>query len=272
MKYNPAIHHRRSIRLKGYDYTQPGAYFVTVVTYQRDEIFGAVVNGMINLSRLGQIVQEEWMRSAEIRKEIRLYEDEFVVMPNHLHGIVWLVDPVGADGVRPDSGVHPEISVRPDSCPRLVSDVHPYEGSRQYSKDSQRDPGACHAPLPDPALSVGADGVRPDSCVRPDIGDHMPGRGSPSASQQNPVACHAPLPKRLPRSLSSFIAGYKASVTGRAGRELSMTGIWQRNYYDHIIRSEKDLQAIWNYIDNNPLEWESDQLHPSALPNPFNQE
>ena len=68
MKYNPEIHHRRSIRLKGYDYTQPGAYFVTFCSYQRDEIFGEVINGEMKLPPLGEIVRQEWFRSGEIRK------------------------------------------------------------------------------------------------------------------------------------------------------------------------------------------------------------
>jgi len=201
MKYDPAIHHRRSIRLKGYDYTQPGAYFVTLVSYHRDEILGALEKGVMKLSPLGQIVHDEWMRSADIRKEIILFEDEFVVMPNHLHGIVWIVE---ADGISP---------------------------------------------------AVGADGVRPEITSQSDRG-----------------ACHAPLPKRPPRSLSSFVAGYKASVTGRAQRELNISEIWQRNFFDRIIRNEKEFQAIWNYIDHNPQKWVEDQLHPSASPNPFNRE
>jgi putative transposase len=73
-------------------------------------------------------------------------------------------------------------------------------------------------------------------------------------------------------SLSSFIAGFKASVTSRARRELDITGIWQRNYYDHIIRNETELMKIWHYIDTNPSKWEEDQLHPDAPPNPFNQD
>jgi len=59
MKYNPEIHHRRSIRLKGYDYTQPGAYFVTLVTHWQDMVFGEVVEAQMVLSALGQIVHEE---------------------------------------------------------------------------------------------------------------------------------------------------------------------------------------------------------------------
>ena len=192
MKYDPQKHHRRSIRLKGYDYTQPGAYFVTVCTYQRAKIFGEVINGEMKLSALGEIVREEWLRSAEIRKEIQIFEDEFVVMPNHGHGIVWIVDTTaGAEGVRPDME-------------------------------------RAHAMRPDP--------IRPDEFVQ----------------------ARASL-RRVPRSLGSFMAGFKASVTSRAGRKLNMTGIWQRNYYEHIIRNERELRNIRWYIRNNPFNWQSDR-------------
>ena len=65
--------------------------------------------------------------------------------------------------------------------------------------------------------------------------------------------------RRVPRSLGSFIAGFKASVTSRAGRELNMTGIWQRNYYDHIVRNDRELKNIRWYILSNPLHWQLDR-------------
>jgi REP element-mobilizing transposase RayT len=192
MKYDPQKHHRRSIRLKGYDYTQPGAYFVTICAYQRDEIFGAIINGEVRLSALGKIVREEWLRSAEIRKEIQVCGDEFMIMPNHLHGINWIV---GADGVRPNM---------------------------EWA----------HALRPNPMLP----------------------------KPQKPDARRASLRlRRVPRSLGSFIAGFKASVTSRAGRELNMTGIWQRNYYEHIVRNDRELNNIRWYILNNPINWQLDR-------------
>ena len=180
MEYDSDIHRRRSTRLKGYDYTQPGAYFVTFCSYQRDESFSKVVNGEVQLSSLGRIVREEWFRSAEIRKEIQLFEDEFVVMPNHGHGIVRIIEIVRADGVRPNI---------------------------------ER-----------------AQAMRPNAYLR-----------------------------RAPRSLGSFMAGFKASVTSRAKNELDMTGIWQRNYYDHIIHNDRELNNIRWYIVNNPLNWQLDR-------------
>jgi putative transposase len=103
MKYDPRRHHRRSIRLKGYDYRQPGAYFVTICTCQREELFGQIVDGEMQLSPLGELIKREWFRSAQMRREIELFDDELVIMPNHIHGIVHIVEVgVGVDGVHPD--------------------------------------------------------------------------------------------------------------------------------------------------------------------------
>ncbi len=89
--------HRRSIRLKDFDYTQPSAYFITIVTSQRQEIYGEISNGEMHLNQLGEIIRTEWLKTENIRSNVELHEDEFVIMPNHLHGIIWIVDnPVGA--------------------------------------------------------------------------------------------------------------------------------------------------------------------------------
>ena len=194
MTYDPNIHHRRSIRLKGYDYTQPGAYFITMVSFRRDKIFGEVSYGEMQLSGLGEIVNEEWLRSGTIRQEIQLFDDEFVVMPNHVHGIVRIIEVAGANDVR------------------LARE-------------------RAHAMRPD----------KPNTLTRDSL-------------------------RRAPRSLGSFVAGFKAAVSSRAARELRITGIWQRNYHEHIIRNETEFNNIWHYIDTNPLHWHDDQLHPALPP------
>lgn len=183
---------RHSIRLQGYDYTQPGAYFVTLVTYQRNVLFGEIIDGEVKLNRKGEIVQEEWFASVNNRKEIRLCPEEFVVMPNHVHGIVWIA----------------------------------YDGARAVGVDGL----------------VGADG--------------------------RPPLRQPPTTRMKPRSLGSFIAGFKSSVTKRIRDELNETGIWQRNYYDRIIRNEKELNAIRRYIESNPLNWAEDDENPLKGHNP----
>ena len=95
MQYNKDIHRRRSIRLKDYDYSQTGAYFVTVCSWNKGCVFGDIVDGALQINECGQIVQDEWMKTADIRTNVEL--DEFAVMPNHIHGIIVLADNVVLD-------------------------------------------------------------------------------------------------------------------------------------------------------------------------------
>ena len=98
-RFNPDIHHRRSIRLQGYDYSRAGAYFVTICVHNRECLFGDIIDGEMRLNDIGRIVAAEWIRSGELRSEIET--GEYVVMPNHFHGIVMIDDTVGANGIRP---------------------------------------------------------------------------------------------------------------------------------------------------------------------------
>ena len=89
---------RRSIRLEGYDYSRPGAYFVTLCTHNRECLFGEIADDTMLLNSYGQIAEEEWLRSAEIRAEVEM--DVFVVMPNHVHGIVWMKERGAVDAAQ----------------------------------------------------------------------------------------------------------------------------------------------------------------------------
>ncbi len=97
MKYNPEIYHRKSIRLKGYDYSSNGAYFITICVKDRVSIFGEIVNGKMNLNGYGKIVLEEWLKTEEIRENVIM--DEFIIMPNHFHGIIFIEDSGRGDPV-----------------------------------------------------------------------------------------------------------------------------------------------------------------------------
>src|SRR5437870_5143153 len=90
MKYDPNKHHRRSIRLKGFDYTQAGAYYITLVTHRREYLFGDIVSGEMRLNDFGRVVRDEWLNTARVRANVEL--DAFVVMPNHVHGILVIED------------------------------------------------------------------------------------------------------------------------------------------------------------------------------------
>ena len=97
MKYNPDVHHRRSIRLKGYDYSQTGVYFVTICTYQRLSLFGEITDGEMILNEAGNVAKQCWLAIPEHFSNFEL--KEFVIMPNHVHGIIQIN--VGAIHIRP---------------------------------------------------------------------------------------------------------------------------------------------------------------------------
>ena len=88
---------RPSNRLPGYKYTQPGAYFITICTYKMHNLFEIIAGNKVILNNNGKIVESEWYRTAELRTNVEIYEDEFIIMPNHFHAIIWIVD-VGATG------------------------------------------------------------------------------------------------------------------------------------------------------------------------------
>ncbi len=109
---NPDVerHRRRSIRLREYDYRQAGAYFITVVTHGRAALFGEIANGETRLNEFGQVIEDEWQKSSIIRQEIEM--DVFVVMPNHIHGIMNIINmDVGATGRSPLRGGPPARSL-----------------------------------------------------------------------------------------------------------------------------------------------------------------
>ncbi|MDO8670444.1 MAG: hypothetical protein Q7O66_03325 [Dehalococcoidia bacterium] len=207
MKYDPDKHHRRSLRLRGDDYSQEGAYFVTIAAQGRQRLFGQIVDGNTTLNRYGDIVREEWERSALIRTEIQL--DEFVVMPNHLHGIVMISSPADR---------------QPNEITSSYEPVARPEGPQNKAMT---------------ANTVGATG-------------------------RTPLPVNRPTGMR-PRSLGSLVTGFQSASTKRINtlRGTPGTTIWQRNYYEHVIRNEQSLQELRSYVETNGLRWELDQLHPS---------
>jgi putative transposase len=230
MKYDLSKHHRQSIRLKCYDYSADGMYFITICAYQRNCLFGAIANGVMHHNEYGQIVAEEWLKSAEIRQEIEL--GEWVVMPNHIHGIVIIdrskpVNFVGAQGLAPLQ----------DLPPRPIS---PQNLSLQPT-----------SPQDVPPQPISPQNLSPQPISLKDVLPH------PTSSYQGVAS-------RKPKSLSTFIAGFKMAATKKINlaRNAPGTPVWQRNYYEHIIRSEVAFQTILKYIRENSKTWDSDQLHP----------
>ncbi len=136
-KYDPFKHHRRSIRLPDYDYTQAGAYFITICVKYGDCVLGEVVNGVMVLSEWGQLVEAAWWETGERRDHVAL--DTHQVMPNHFHGLLWLLETphlVGAQRVAPLPANGLEINVRPKS---LGAVVRGFKSAATNAINQQRD-------------------------------------------------------------------------------------------------------------------------------------
>jgi putative transposase len=221
MNNHPEYHHRRSIRLNGYDYSKEGLYFITICIYERQCLFGAIENKIMILNDAGKFAQQCWQDIPAHFPNVILHE--FIVMPNHVHGIIELVrvQNIGVQNTRAIVG---------------VENFQPLH----------------FGPIP----------------------------SQPRRQNQ--------FQKIIPRSVGSIIRGYKIGVTKwfrentvgvenagvvgvqNAGVVVGVQNfeplryeprrIWQRNYYEHIIRDEQSYHRISDYIINNPSKWNDDTL------------
>jgi len=105
-------YHRHSLRINKYNYSLPGAYFITICTYRKENILGYIIDGKIKLNVLGKITEREWLKTFQIRKNIQL--DEYMVMPNHFHGIIVLLKNTG------DGSLYPYLEERIKEALRLL--------------------------------------------------------------------------------------------------------------------------------------------------------
>jgi len=232
MPYNSNIHHRRSIRLKRYDYTQQGAYFVTICTHQRNCLFGEIVDGEIKLNTNGEIARGSWLSIPRHFKNVEL--DEFVIMPNHLHGII-IIDSsevVGEALANQDfSQLFSEVvgeALANQDFSQLFSEVAGEALANQDFSKQQNLSGQCFAPTVYTGETIKINGTKP-------------------------------------QSLAAITQNYKSVSTRQINRINKAKGnvIWQRNYYEHIIRNEEALNNILEYIVNNPINWVKDQENPA---------
>lgn len=185
MKYNPEIHHRRSIRLKEYDYATTGGYFVTIRTYDKESLFGRIEEGEMILNDGGKTVEMAWQGVPSHFANVTL--DEYVIMPNHFHGIIVIKNEFVGAGLGPP----------------CMKGRHDKKGAASRA---------------------------------PTLGDIVCAFKSISAIQVN-------------------------RISSRSGQPL-----WQRNYYERIIRSEDELDRARKYILDNPTKWEMDKENPAHMP------
>ncbi len=206
-KFDPQKHHRRSIRLHGYDYSQAGAYFVTIVAWQRECLFGEIVDGEMMLNGYGEIIQKWWNEIPVLFPNVEI--GAFIIMPNHVHGILIITD-------------------------------------------DRR--GAVPAPSNEPNLNSMEKSWKHGKIIQQDVPSQL-GR------ETLPLHHHR-------RTLGQIVAYFKYQST-KEMNALDGSGVitkfWQRNYYEHIIRNEREMDNIWRYIEANPSAWEDDEENPRRV-------
>ena len=202
-KYNPDIHHRRSIRLKGYDYSRSGLYFITLCVVDRICVFGNIVDGKMQLNDIGRLVEEEWLNTINIRKgDVRLHN--YIVMPNHFHAIIEICECRGE--------LH---------SPQILNGCNM---------------GECECR---------GESYSPQILNTDNVGECEKGE------------CDSPLRMKSPsKTVGAIVRGFKGAVSRQLGYS-----VWQRNYYEHIIRTGESYRQISDYIVNNPTKWQDDKFY-----------
>jgi REP element-mobilizing transposase RayT len=221
--YNPTIHHRRSIRLKGYDYSQAGMYFVTICCQNHMSRFGQIENGKMMLNDAGKIAYNEWYKTCDIRSNVQL--DAFVVMPNHIHGIIVITD--DGRGVSHTPNNEPHTPITPTNAPHTSINELPINE------------------LPINELSINELSINELSI------NELP-NGNSGVSDT---------PLRSPsNTIGAIVRGYKSAVTKQLNQLGFTHSVWQRNYFEIIISNKQSYQYIANYIINNPMKWKNDKF------------
>jgi putative transposase len=190
MASEPQVPDRQSIRLRVYDYSQPGMYYVTLCAHGKKCVFGEAIGGCVGLSVVGDVVRQCWQQIPDHFPHVEL--DEYVIMPNHIHGILVVKQAEGRG-----------------EC----------ETSRHF-----RQKRAWHAkPLQEAQF------------------------GHP-----------------MSRTIGTIMGSFKSATTKEVRRKTGETDmmLWQRNYYEHIIKSQSGLDHIRRYIAENPANWGADEENP----------
>jgi putative transposase len=188
MTYNPQKHHRQSIRLRNYDYTSSGVYFVTICTQDPQDTLSNIQENTTQPTEIGQIVQNTWN---DLPNRYNIQTDEFIIMPDHIHGII-IINPPNPNTVTP----------------------------------------------PNTTQNVGA------LLAAPNATDERQG-----AASSTPTPKHA--------SLAEIVRGFKSISAIAVNKSLGRSGVpfWQRNYYEHIVQDDLELQRVREYILWNPARW-----------------
>lgn len=254
MPYDRFKHHRRSIRLKGYDYAGIGAYYVTICVWGRECLFGEITGGKMVLNEFGRIVYDEWAITPEKRTNVIL--DVFVVMPNHLHGIFIITENRGKIALGKAGEIHRN---KPGCRVETPAENPGYAGALRVDE-----PGYAGNHTGHPRYCRGVLQYAPTYASRTPHTFHTPATSPTPHTSNIPYIISAGL--RSPsQTVGAIVRGFKGAVAKRINqlRDAPGSPVWQRNYYERVIRNQGEFDRIHRYIINNPANWNKDIEHPS---------
>jgi putative transposase len=243
------LRRHNSLRLQDFNYAEAGAYFVTVVTYGREAILGDVKAGQLKLSRYGNLVADIWRDLPNRYSHVAL--DEFIVMPDHIHGIIWIHN-VGAgslltSNVQSNKNI-PHVMRKPARTnPQQTShDNNVGAGSLLTLPENSNDEKMINTLKPaQTTLQSTLHGGLPRAGLKFTANQATNVPNVPSINEPAPTGG---------KSLSEIIRNFKTVSAKRINlvRRLPDTPVWQRGFHDRIIRDDEELNAVRLYIQTNP--------------------
>ncbi|PCH76577.1 MAG: hypothetical protein COB98_05855 [Flavobacteriaceae bacterium] len=232
MKYNPEKHHRRSIRLKGYDYASAGLYFITICTQNYAHLFGEIKNGAMIQNRLAAIITESW--DAIPHHFPNTKNHEFIMMPNHIHGIIEILDT--------NENTTEEIGQFKSPSKTIGSIIRGFKiGTKKGFRAFFISTGEKSFALKEAAYKKGKKSFTLKENER---SENEYKKGERFFAPTTTTTAEMNILKKIDFDKS----------------------IWQRNYYEHIIRDDNAYQNISNYIINNPKKWAEDKFFKEKEP------
>ncbi|MBI2436748.1 MAG: transposase [Candidatus Magasanikbacteria bacterium] len=243
---------RKSNRMRGYDYRIDGYYFVTICVQHREGVFGEIIDEKMKLNNYGNIVESCWYDLPHHYQNCIL--DEFIIMPNHVHGIIRIDNHVG-NGLKP----FPNEGNNADEFLKQNFELHTRDGNGLK---------------PFPTKSIQTESFPNDGNVQnisliqfPDVKNNtqlFSKQGTQLHTRDGNGLKPFPTDVKI-HSLSEMVRAFKTFSSRRINEIANFRFQWQKSFYDHIVRNEKTLEYIRNYIRNNPSTWTQDSINPKNL-------
>jgi REP element-mobilizing transposase RayT len=212
-----------SNRAQWWNYSNNAAYFITICTANKIHFFGEILEGKIQLSEIGKIVETEWLKTIDLRPDMNLTLGEYVIMPNHFHCIIV----IGKNKYNTQKSTVIETQCIASNISSTCNIVPAVETQCIASNITS----TCNII---PAVEM--------QCIA-SLRQQQPNKFGPQS-----------------KNLASIIRGFKIGVTTNA-RKINAVFTWQTRFYDHIIRDAEEYQRIADYIVNNPVNWQNDKFY-----------